>query len=102
MGYQPGLASNGHEAIGAMTLKKYEMIFMDVQMPEMDGLEATHFIRENMEYQPIIVAMTANAMPEDREVCLQAGMNDYLSKPMKIADIMDVLEKWGKQILSLQ
>jgi len=98
MGYAPDLAINGHEAINALIGKKYDMIFMDVQMPDMDGLEATRFIRENMEHQPIIIAMTANAMPEDREVCLKAGMDGYLSKPMKIADIMEVLETSGKRV----
>jgi len=72
-------------------------------MPEMDGLEATQFIRQHIQEQPVIVAMTANAMPEDREICLKAGMNDYLSKPMKLTEIIAVLEKWGvpkKQIVS--
>jgi len=98
MGYDPDIAINGHDALNAMTVKKYDMILMDVQMPEMDGLEATRFIRENMEYQPVIVAMTANAMPEDKELCLKSGMDDYLSKPMKIADMMDILERWGKHV----
>jgi len=100
MGYDPQVVANGHEALNALIVKKYDMVLMDVQMPEMDGLEATRFIRENLEHQPVIIAMTANAMPEDKENCLNAGMNDYLSKPMQIGDIMDVLEKWGKQILS--
>jgi len=98
MGYKPDISVNGHDALSAMTIKKYDMIFMDVQMPEMDGLEATRFIRENMVHQPVIVAMTANAMSEDKELCLKTGMDDYLSKPMKIADIMDVLERWGKHV----
>ena len=98
MGYAPDMAENGHVAINAMIGKKYDIIFMDVQMPEMDGLETTRFIRDHMEYQPVIVAMTANALPEDRELCLKVGMDDYLSKPMKITGIMDVLEKWGKRI----
>ena len=98
MGYTPDIVVNGHDALNAVASKKYDIVFMDVQMPGIDGLEATHFIRENMEYQPVIVAMTANAMPEDREACLKAGMDDYLSKPMKIAEIIDVLEKWGKHI----
>jgi CheY-like chemotaxis protein len=100
MGYNPHVVANGHEALNAIIIKKYDMVLMDVQMPEMDGCEATHFIREHLDCQPVIIAMTANAMPEDRENCLKAGMNDYLSKPMKIEDIMNVLEKWGKQILS--
>jgi len=101
MGYAPDISVNGHDALSAMTLKKYDMVLMDVQMPEMDGFEATRFIRENMEYQPVIIAMTANAMPEDKELCLKTGMDDYLSKPMKIADMMDVLERWGKHVNGL-
>jgi signal transduction histidine kinase/ligand-binding sensor domain-containing protein/DNA-binding response OmpR family regulator len=98
MGYSPDISANGHDALNAMAVKEYDMVLMDVQMPEMDGLEATRFIRENMEQQPVIIAMTANAMSEDRELCLRAGMDDYLSKPMKITDIMDVLERWGRHI----
>jgi signal transduction histidine kinase/ligand-binding sensor domain-containing protein/DNA-binding response OmpR family regulator len=98
LGYTPDVVINGHDALNALTIKKYDLVFMDVQMPEMDGLETTRFIRENMECQPVIVAMTANAMPEDKDECLKSGMDDYLSKPMKIADIMDVLEKWGMHI----
>jgi len=100
MGYDPHVVSNGHEAINALLLKKYDLVLMDVQMPEMDGCEATHFIREHIEQQPIIIAMTANAMAEDRDNCIKAGMNDYLAKPMKISDIMDMLEKWGKEVVS--
>jgi len=101
MGYRPDITANGHDALNAMTQKKYDMVLMDVQMPGMDGYEATRFIRENMTHQPVIVAMTANAMPEDKELCLRTGMDDYLSKPMKIADIMEVLERWGKHVKSL-
>jgi len=74
-------------------------VLMDVQMPEMDGCEATHFIRDHIDQQPVIIAMTANAMPEDREKCIKAGMDDYLSKPMKIDDVMEIMEKWGKEIV---
>lgn len=98
MGYHPDIAENGHVALNAIAAKHYYLILMDVQMPEMDGLEATRFIRSNMQEQPVIVAMTANAMPEDRQACLDAGMNDYLSKPMKLSDLMEMLEKWGKYI----
>ncbi|MEB0280803.1 MULTISPECIES: two-component regulator propeller domain-containing protein [unclassified Mucilaginibacter] len=98
MGYSPDLSANGHEVLEAIARRRYDMILMDIQMPEMDGLEATRFIREHLSEQPVIVAMTANAMVEDREACLQAGMNDYLSKPMKLAEIIAVLEKWGQNI----
>jgi len=98
MGFTPDLAENGHEAVNALMAKDYDVILMDVQMPGMDGLETTRFIRQNMATQPLIIAMTANALPEDRAACLEAGMDDYLSKPMKLLDIMDMLEKWGKYI----
>jgi signal transduction histidine kinase/ligand-binding sensor domain-containing protein/DNA-binding response OmpR family regulator len=94
MGYKPDLVENGHDAINALVSKKYDLILMDVQMPEMDGLEATRFIRQNMEHQPAIIAMTANAMIEDREECLNAGMNGYLSKPLKLQELMDTLIEW--------
>lgn len=94
MGYKPEIVENGHECLNALINKRYDMVLMDVQMPEMDGLEATRFIRQNMEQQPVIIAMTANAMTEDREQCLAAGMNDYLSKPLKLQEIMSALEKW--------
>jgi CheY-like chemotaxis protein len=96
MGYKPEVAGNGHEVLEMVAKRKYDMILMDIQMPEMDGLEATQFIRQHMKEQPVIVAMTANAMPEDREICIKAGMNDYLSKPMKLTEIISVLEKWAK------
>jgi signal transduction histidine kinase/ligand-binding sensor domain-containing protein/DNA-binding response OmpR family regulator len=98
MGYSADIAENGHVALNAMVTKHYNLILMDVQMPDMDGLETTRFIRNNMHEQPVIIAMTANAMPEDRQACMDAGMNDYLSKPMKLSDLMEMLEKWGKYI----
>nr|WP_183560390.1 two-component regulator propeller domain-containing protein [Mucilaginibacter sp. SP1R1]MBB6149343.1 signal transduction histidine kinase/ligand-binding sensor domain-containing protein/DNA-binding response OmpR family regulator [Mucilaginibacter sp. SP1R1] len=96
MGYKTDMAINGHEVVNLAIKKRYDLIFMDVQMPEMDGFEATSFIRNHLENQPVIVAMTANAMPEDRDLCLKAGMDDYLSKPMRLADIKNILEKWYK------
>jgi len=96
MGYKPEVAANGHEVLEMVAKKKYDMILMDIQMPEMDGLEATQFIRLHAEEQPVIVAMTANAMREDREICIKAGMDDYLSKPMKLAEIIAILQKWSK------
>jgi CheY-like chemotaxis protein len=79
----------------SLAQKSYRLIFMDVQMAEMDGLEATRRIRQNNDIlQPIIVVMTANAMPKDREICIDAGMDDYLSKPIKLGEIISILEKW--------
>jgi len=69
-------------------------VLMDVQMPEMDGLEATRIIRQSGIMQPIIIALTANAMQGDQEECLRAGMNDYLSKPLKLEELVVMLEKW--------
>lgn len=93
LGYQPGIANNGKEALEISGLHHFDLILMDVLMPEMDGLEATRYIRKNFNYQPQIVAMTANAMPQDREACIDAGMNDYISKPFKIEDLLKVLQK---------
>lgn len=101
MGYQPDIVENGHEAINATVNKKYDIILMDVQMPEMDGLEATRFIRQNMEHQPTIVAMTANALIEDKEECLAAGMDGYLSKPLKLQELMDILAGRGKNKVAM-
>ncbi len=95
LGYPAVVAGNGLEAIREMRQRMYDLILMDVQMPEMDGLEATRIIRKEMERQPTIVAMTANAMQGDREDCLKAGMNDYISKPVKLEILVNVLEKWS-------
>ena len=106
IGYQPDLAGNGREALDALDKKPYDLIFMDVMMPEMDGLEATRAIRErqkdgvaNPNYQSriIIIAMTAQAMQGDREKCLAAGMDDYLSKPILPKDVRAMVERWGAQ-----
>jgi len=95
IGYKPDVVTNGLEVLVAMEKRTYHLVFMDVQMPEMDGLEATRRIRKDRTlHQPVIIAMTANAMPEDRQICLRAGMNDYLSKPIKIEDILSTLERW--------
>lgn len=90
LGYQADIANNGLEAISAVQQKVYDLVLMDVQMPEMDGLTATRHIRQNSMDQPWIVAITANVMPEDRKACLEAGMNYYLSKPFKIQDIVRI------------
>ena len=104
MGYRADLSANGLEALAALDKQPYDLIFMDVMMPEMGGLDATRIIRERQQkraefpnYKPniIIVAMTANAMQGDREKCLAAGMDDYLAKPVRLEDIRTIIEKWG-------
>ncbi|WP_276372059.1 two-component regulator propeller domain-containing protein [Chryseolinea sp. H1M3-3] len=95
LGYTVDKATNGVLAVEAVQQKQFDIILMDVQMPEMDGLEATRRIRLLKQSQPVIVAMTANAMQGDKEACLQSGMNDYTSKPIKIEDLIIILEKWA-------
>jgi CheY-like chemotaxis protein/HPt (histidine-containing phosphotransfer) domain-containing protein len=99
MGYRIDIASDGQEAIDAVKRHPYDIIFMDVQMPEMDGLEATRQIRaleKDRGNQPsVIIAMTASAMTGDREKCLAAGMDDYLSKPVRPEAVQAALEHWG-------
>ncbi|MEI6559187.1 MAG: PAS domain S-box protein [Rhodospirillaceae bacterium] len=93
MGYRADLAANGHEVLGALRRQTYDVVLMDVQMPEMDGLEATRLILEGWEpdSRPRIVAMTANAMQGDRELCLGAGMDDYITKPVQVAALQAAL-----------
>jgi CheY-like chemotaxis protein len=95
MGYRADLAANGLEVLQAVRRQPYDVILMDVQMPEMDGLEATRQICAcwPREQRPRIIAMTANAMQGDRELCLAAGMDDYISKPIRIPDLVAALER---------
>jgi signal transduction histidine kinase/DNA-binding response OmpR family regulator len=95
MGYRADVASNGLEAIQSLERQPYDVILMDVQMPEMDGLEASQRIcaRWPPHRRPKIVAMTANAMQGDREMCLEAGMDDYLSKPIRPDELIKALQK---------
>jgi CheY-like chemotaxis protein/HPt (histidine-containing phosphotransfer) domain-containing protein len=98
-GYAADIASNGIEAVAAVEANAYDMVFMDMQMPRMDGLEATRRIREmerTTSRRPMtVIAMTANAMMGDRERCLVAGMDDYLAKPVRPEALQVAVEKWG-------
>lgn len=98
LGYKADLAKDGKEVLEVVSNVTYDVILMDVQMPEMDGLEATRMIRLCLPVQPVIIAMTANSMQGDREACMQAGMDDYISKPVHIEELMIMLERWALHV----
>ncbi|MGI4750166.1 MAG: response regulator [Janthinobacterium lividum] len=97
LGYEPQVAENGKDVLEIVSNKNYDLILMDVQMPEMDGLEATRMIRVCLTEQPIIIAMTANTLQGDREECLKAGMDDYIGKPVRLDGLVNIIEKWALQ-----
>ncbi|WP_433943059.1 PAS domain S-box protein [Paenibacillus sp. SN-8-1] len=96
-GYEADIVSNGKEAVEAVTQGDYDLVFMDVQMPIMDGLEATSTIRKHPEHvqKPIIVAVTAFAKNEDKESCLASGMQDFIAKPIYISEVDRILKEWS-------
>lgn len=94
---QVEVADNGRDAVNAVERQSYDVVLMDIQMPEMDGLEATRRIRSRAEFSKLpIIAMTANVMAEDRARCADAGMNDFLGKPIDMAEVVTVLARWIK------
>jgi CheY-like chemotaxis protein len=102
MGYRPDVAADGQEVLAALARQRYDLIFMDVQMPVMDGLDATRRIMASIpeEQRPRIVAVTANVMQGDRERCLEAGMDDYISKPVKLEEMQLMVEKYGATVMA--
>ncbi len=93
LGYRADVAANGREVLQALKQQKYDLVLMDVQMPEMDGLEAARVIKDMaVERRPIILAMTAYALEGDREKCLNAGMDGYISKPVQVEELKTALE----------
>jgi CheY-like chemotaxis protein len=100
LGYAADVAGNGLEAIDAASLIPYDIVFMDCQMPAMDGFEATDQIRkmDGDARHTAIVAMTANALQGDREKCLAAGMDDYISKPVRQADLSGAIDRWASRM----
>ena len=104
LNFKADVAENGVQALRAMTsagsANPYDLILMDCQMPEMDGYEATRKIRQGQlgiyNYNIVIIAMTANAMKGDRDKCLEAGMDDYLTKPINVTVLQDTLNRWLK------
>jgi len=104
LGYRSEVVSNGLEVLQALELQRFDIVFMDVQMPELDGCSAAREIhrRWSEEDRPRIIAMTGNAMLGDREKCLEAGMDDYISKPIRIVDLRAALERWGREVAQPQ
>jgi CheY-like chemotaxis protein len=92
LGQSLDIVSDGLEAVQAVEAGDYDAVLMDIQMPQMDGLEATRRIRAlSMPHQPYIVALTAGVQPADREACASAGMDDYLSKPVRVREVHELL-----------
>jgi signal transduction histidine kinase/CheY-like chemotaxis protein/HPt (histidine-containing phosphotransfer) domain-containing protein len=100
MGYRADVAANGVEIMEAVRSKHYDIVLTDVHMPLMDGLEAARRICEELkpERRPRIIAMTASAMQEDRDQCFKAGMDDFITKPIRIEDLQSVLKRWGTSL----
>jgi CheY-like chemotaxis protein/HPt (histidine-containing phosphotransfer) domain-containing protein len=101
LGYEADVAASGVEVLASLERSTYDLIFMDVHMHEMDGFEATRRIvnRWKRGERPIIVAVTADAMQGDRDKCVQAGMDDSISKPIRVEDLQEVLERWGQSLV---
>ncbi len=95
LGYRADAVANGLEAINAIGVRHYQLVFMDLQMPEMDGFEATRHIRRNLpaHRQPCIIALTANVLQSDRDLCQAAGMNDFITKPIKLGEITETIRR---------
>jgi PAS domain S-box-containing protein len=99
LGYEVDVANNGKEAVDLCKVKAYDLVLMDCQMPVMDGYEATKIIRNHhKEEKPFIIAMTANALEEEKENCIKIGMNDYISKPITMGKMDEMIEKWLKKV----
>lgn len=102
-GYDPDIAENGLQAVEKASENHYELIFMDLQMPEMDGITATRKILEaHPENRPKIVAVTANVLQEDRDLCFEAGMDDFMAKPINNNILISILQRYSKQVLEVK
>ena len=101
MGYAPVIVNNGLEAIAALKKNSYNIVFLDVQMPRMNGIETANYLVQQWSEissnasRPILIAMTASVMQGDREMCLEAGMDDYISKPIFFDNLQRIIERWG-------
>jgi CheY-like chemotaxis protein len=99
LGYKPAVVANGLEVVDMISSGEFDVVLMDVQMPEMDGFQATKLIRETMKTQPWIIAVTANAMQSDKKECIEAGMNDYISKPINFEVLVKALETASRELV---
>jgi CheY-like chemotaxis protein len=104
MGYAADVVANGLEVLRALEVKVYDLIFLDIRMPELDGYDVARRIRERWATQPAgrprLVAITGNAMQGERERCLEAGMDDYVAKPFRLDDLRVMLQRWGRRLVS--
>ena len=101
LGYTCDIVDNGRKAVESANSKKYQLIFLDMMMPEMDGYEAAgHIAAQPGKLKPIIVALTAHAPTDDKEHLLTTGIDDHVTKPYKLQDIQDVIQKWEQELLS--
>lgn len=103
LGYRPEVAANGIEVLHALERREFDLILMDVQMPEMDGLEATRQLRklERLKQQPIVIALTAGVTSDELDACRKAGMDDILTKPLRAAELTTALTNWGEKLRKL-
>jgi CheY-like chemotaxis protein len=100
LGYRADAVANGLEAVEAVRRQRYDVVLMDVHMPEMDGLQATQLILQEhaSSRQPRVIAMTAAAMPDDRTRCIEVGMQDFLAKPIQLPELVMVLQRCQVQV----
>lgn len=100
MGYNVSYVTNGQEAVDMVRQMDFDIVLMDIQMPVMSGVEATIKIKSEVPHnrQPLIIALTANSEVEDKETCLKSGMVDYMSKPINLSVLQNVLSKWGNYL----
>jgi len=99
LGYEPQIANNGLEAVEMQKANSFNLILMDMLMPKWTACKPLKTIRETLTIQPQIVAMTANALPEDRTLCIEAGMDDYISKPFKVEILMEILKQCAGKVI---
>jgi len=97
LGYKTDLAANGVEALKILEIKSYHLVFMDIQMPVMDGYQASRLIVESLGSRaPVIIALTANVVKGEEDKCKIAGMSDYLSKPLRREELVNLISRWGE------